>query len=43
VEVAALPITEFSSNGEHIAGIAEAKARLSAKWTVKYSLPSSMV
>jgi hypothetical protein len=28
VEVSALPIAEFSSHGEHIAGIADAKARL---------------
>jgi len=28
VEVSTLPIAEFSSNGEHIAGIADAKARL---------------
>ena len=28
VEVSTSPITEFSSNGEHIAGIADAKARL---------------
>jgi transposase len=28
VKVSALPIAEFSSNGEHIAGIADAKARL---------------
>src|SRR5262249_30503959 len=28
VEVSALPIAEFSSNGEHIAGIADAKARM---------------
>jgi len=28
VEVSALPIAEFSSNGEHIAGIADTKARL---------------
>ena len=28
VELSSLPIAEFSSNGEHIAGIADAKARL---------------
>jgi len=28
VEVSTLPIAEFNSNGEHIAGIADTKARL---------------
>jgi hypothetical protein len=34
------PIAEVSANDEHVAGRAEAKARLVR--TVKYSVPSSM-
>jgi hypothetical protein len=28
VEISALPIAEFGSNGEHLSGVAETKARL---------------
>ena len=43
VEVSTLPIAEFSSYGDHIAGIADAKASRSVKRTVKYSVPLSMI
>jgi hypothetical protein len=44
VEVSTLPIAEFSSNGEHIAGIADTKARLVREMDGEIqSLPSSMV